>query len=638
MSESESRFGVVVSKNVMVPMRDGVRLASDIYRPAADDGDFAVGRFPTILGRTSYDKDNPVIWVDAVANFFVPRGYAVVLQDLRGRGDSEGTGQYFHTANEREGIDGYDTIEWIAAQSWSNGKVGMVGSSHGGIVQNVAALHRPPHLSALWVDVAPTSAFDWEARQGGAMALHMFGALFLHGWDAQELRDDPAARKRIESAAERMRELVYQTPFKPGFTPISMVPHLEEVLFHYYYEGVHNDWWGMEAMEQKTRYDQFADIPTVLSGGWYDPFVDDYTRQFTYLSKKNRSTTRLIVGPWNHVVMRGDGASNVGDVDFGPSAFWGDPVYNQERLKWFDRWLRGVDHGVEDDAPVRMFVMGGGTGRKTRAGHLDHGGHWRDERTWPLARTEPTRFYLGTGNRLEIQRSPEHDGSTTWAHDPSHPVPSIGANVTGFYEWAPVPEGLNTAYIPPRARMRSIIPDGPMHQRERADLVGCRPPYPLLAERSDVVVFQTAPLDRDIEVTGPIEVHLWVSSSAPDTDFTAKLLDIYPPNEDYPEGYHLALTDSILRARFREGFDREVFMSSGEVYPITIRLAPISNLFKASHRIRLDLASSNFPRFDINPNTGEPLGRHTHQVVARNTVHFDNDRPSYVLLPVIPES
>lgn len=629
-----SDYGTVISRDVMIPMRDGVRLATDIYRPA-HDGEPVSERFPTILGRTSYDKSNPVIWVDPVANFFTPRGYTVVLQDLRGRGNSEGTGQYFHTANKNEGPDGYDTIEWIAAQPWSNGRVGMVGSSHGGIVQNVAALHRPPHLTALWVDVAPTSAFDWEARQGGAMALHMFGALFLHGYDAQEIRNDPAAQRRIEEAAEKMRELVYQTPFKPGLTPIADVPNLEKVLFHYYYDGVHNDWWVQEAMEQKTRYERFADIPAVFSGGWYDPFVDDYTRQFAHLAKQNSSPQRLIVGPWNHMAMRGSGASNVVDVDFGEDARWGDDVYNEHRLRWFDHWLKNVDTDVEDDTPVRIFVMGGGSGRKNRAGRLEHGGEWRSEREWPLARTRDAVYYLRHGGGLGTEKPGDSDPSMSWQHDPDHPVPSVGANVTGFYEWVRAPDELNSAYIPPRARMRSIIPDGPMHQKEQPGLVGCRPPYPLLAERPDVMVFQTPPLEHDVEITGPIEVNLWVSSTAPDTDFTAKLLDIYPPNEDFREGYHLPLADSILRARFREGFDGEEFMVPGEYYALTIKLPPISNLFKAGHRIRLDIASSNFPRFDVNPNTGEPMGRHTHTRIATNTVHVHAAHPSHVVLPVI---
>ncbi len=255
---------MVVSHNVMVAMRDGVRLATDIYRPALADGSAAPGPHPVILVRTSYDKSSAAMVVNPVARVFVGHGYAVALQDLRGRGISEGTGQYFHMANINEGKDGYDTIEWIAAQPWCNGRVGMVGSSHLGIVQNVAALHRPPHLKALWADVAMTRAIDWTCRQGGAMALQMFGALFLHGHDAQEIRDDAAARKRIEQAVERLRHELAQMPFRPGATALAAVPNLEQVLFRYYRNGVYDDWWAMEVLDQRPHIHRYADIPVTL--------------------------------------------------------------------------------------------------------------------------------------------------------------------------------------------------------------------------------------------------------------------------------------------------------------------------------------------------------------------------------------
>lgn len=630
---------VNASFNVMLPMRDGVRLATDVYRPADENGNVLDGQFPVILGRTSYDKSNPVVWVNPIANFFVPRGYVVLLQDLRGRGISEGTGQYFHTANPLEGKDGYDTIEWAAAQPWSDGKVGMVGSSHGGIVQNMASLERPPHLAALWVDVAPTNAFKWEARQGGAMGLHMYGALYLHGYDAQELRGNQAAADRIEHGAENLRsELLrlLREPLRPGETPIAAVPNLEKILFHYYYDGVYNDFWSQESLDQSPHFARMADIPAVYSSGWYDPFPADVTEQYAAMSKKNSTPQRLVVGPWNHVLMRGKGSTSVGEVEFGESAKWGDEVFNAERLRWFDRWLKGDETGVEADPPVRIFVMGGGSGEKTPAGHIDHGGQWREEQEWPLARVTSTTLYLRANGGLLAEPGALDEAPVTWTHDPQSPVPSIGANVTGMYEWVPLNEGLDRSYIPQRARMKSLIPDGPLHQRERPELLGCSKPYPLLADRADVMVFETEPLESSIEVTGAPRVHLWISSSAVDTDFTAKLLDVYPPSPDWPDGFHLPLADSIIRTRFREGFDAERFMEPGEAYEVEIELPPISNLFAAGHRIRVDIASSNFPRFDINPNTGEPLGRHTRFEKAENTVYLDAARPSQIRLPVAP--
>jgi hypothetical protein len=511
----------------------------------------------------------------------------------------------------------------------------MVGASHGGIVQNMASLERPPHLSALWVDVAPTSIFRWMSRQGGAMALHMYGALYLHGYDSQEIQHDPEAIRRIEDGAERLRELVWETPFKPGETPIAAVPNLEEVLFHYYYEGTYTDFWSHECADQTAFFHRMKDVPAVYSSGWYDPFAADAAEQFAHMTRLNESPQRLVLGPWNHGAMRGAGTTSVGDVDFGPEARWGNEVLNRERLRWFDRWLKGVDTGVEDDPPVRLFVMGGGNGRRNAAAKIDHGGHWRAEREWPPSRAVSTAYYLQPEGGLSTDLPPADGEPTSWVHDPDHPVPSVGGNVTGMYEWIRLPDDIDTAYVPPRARMRSIITDGPLHQKEEPGIVGARPPYPLLADRPDVVVFQTPPLTADLEVTGPIEVRLWITSSAVDTDFTAKLLDVHSATDDDPDGFHMPLADSILRTRFRDGFDAERFMEPGEVYEIVIELPPLSNVFAAGHRIRVDVASSNFPRFDINPGTGEPLGRHTRSVRATNTVYADASRASHILLPVI---
>lgn len=635
MEGSHAEYGIVIAKDVMVPMRDGVRLATDIYRPA-QDSEPVPGRFPTILGRTSYDKNSPQMWVEPVAEFFCPRGYVVAIQDLRGRHHSEGTGQYFHTVNPAEGPDGYDTIEWLAAQPWSNGKVGMVGSSHGAIVQQVAALYRPPHLAAIWPDVGPTNIYAHEAREGGAMQLHMFGAQFLHAHDAQEIRDDPVAQRAIEEAMIHLREWVERMPFKPGHTPLSHVPHLEQTVFNYYYRGAYDEFWAQDCCDQERYFDRHADIPGVYSGGWYDPFAIATTNYFAAMTKKNQTPQRLLMGPWNHNSMRGRGSTVAGDVDFGPAARWGDAVYNEARLRWFDRWLKDLPNGVENDPPARIFVMGGGSGRKTREGHLDHGGRWRTESEWPLARTCYTPYYLHARGVLSPDL-PNHDAPPArFVHDPSHPVPTIAGSVTGFYEMVPIGEGMNAFYVTPRARMRSIVREGGAHQKEEPGIVGARPPYPPLAARADVLVFQTEPIEQAVEVTGPISVNLWISSSAIDTDFTAKLIDVYPPNADYPEGYHLNLVDSIIRCRYRNSFEHEELMQPGEIYSVQITLPPTSNLFAAGHRIRLDISGSNFPRFDVNPDTGEPIGRQTHHVVAHNAVYCDREHPSQVVLPIIP--
>lgn len=637
MTELNPKYDLLIAKDIMVPMRDGVRLATDIYRPA-QNGEFVPGKFPCILGRTSYDKNSEWLWVEPIARWFTQRGYVVAIQDLRGRHGSEGTGQYFHCANVNEGPDGYDTIEWLASQPWSNGRVGMVGNSHGAIVQTVAALYRPPHLKAICPDVGPISNYHHMGREGGAMSLQMFGAQFLHAHDAQEVRNNPAAKRSLIAAMEKMRELVYATPFKPGQTPLAVVPNLEKTLFDYYYRGAFDDFWKLDCNDHEWHFARHADVPGFHTGAWYDCFSAGTCRYYSAMVKQNKSPQRLIMGPWFHGSMW-KGMTHAGDVDFGPDAAWGLEKYNRERLRWFGRWLADEPTGVEDDPPVEIFVMGGGSGRKNEAGRMQHGGRWRNEREWPLARTQYTNYYLHSGGRLSPDQAAAKSEPARFTYDPGHPVPSIAGNVCAFNEMVPVLEGVSPFFaeqIPPRVRMRSIIIQGAAHQQEGPTVVGARPPYPLLCDRPDVLVFQTSPLEREVEVTGCAVVKLWISSSAVDTDFTAKLIDVHPPNEDYPAGYHMNLVDSILRVRYRNSWEKEELMTPGEVYEVTIALSPTSNMFAKGHRIRLDISSSNFPRFDLNPNTGEPMGRHSHTVVAQNAVYLDRQRPSHVVLPIVP--
>lgn len=272
---------------------------------------------------------------------------------------------------------------------------------------------------------------------------------------------------------------------------------------------------------------------------------------------------------------------------------------------------RGAPAGAE--APVRIFVMGGGDGRKTRDGRMHQGGRWRDETSWPVAGTRLVPYYLHAGGTLTPDRPPA-SRPTAYTFDPRRPVPTIGGNIS-------------SAGV--------LMEPGGYDQRcDPRRFFGCEDNLPLAA-RNDVLVFETAPLGADTEVTGPLEVKLWVSSTAVDTDFTAKLIDVHPPNPDYPHGFALNLADSIVRMRYRHGLGRAVLLKPAEVVPATIVLYPTSNLFKAGHRIRLDLSSSNFPRFDVNPNTGEPLGRHRRWAVAENTVYHDPERPSHIVLPIV---
>jgi len=640
MSASQPEYSMVLAKDVMVPMRDGVRLATDIYLPA-QEGERVPGAFPALLCRTPYDK-NDHRHVE-FADYFTPRGYAVALQDVRGRHRSEGTGEYFHVANAKEGTDGFDTVEWIAARPWCSGRIGAVGSSYAALVQVRMAFQSPEHLTAIWPDVTPTHSYQNQIREGGAMQLHMFWALFLHAQDAQELRDDPKARQAIWEGFRNLRGLLQSMPFKPGQTPLALVPNLEKTLFDYYYRGAYDEYWSQEYHDFERHLHRHADIPVTLTGGWYDPFCSGITRYFSAMAEKNNSPSRLVIGPWDHAAMR-KGRSYTGDVDFGAGSAWGITRYFEELLRYFDRWLKEAPNDVEEDPPVRIFVMGGGSGRKTEEGKLHHGGGWRAEREWPPARTRLTTYFLRSNGSLDTEPPQEANSSLSYHYDPKHPVPTIGGNPVGFMELPADGADLDHLWSrfidSPVTRVeqegRNIVPLGARHQKEEQGIFGAEPPYPLLADRSDVLVFQTALLEKHVEVTGAIEVILWVSSSAVDTDFTARLIDVYPSSEDYPEGYHLNLVDSIIRARYREGWEQEKLMEPDEVCEVHITLPPTSNLFQAGHRIRLDISSSNFPQFDVNPNTGEPVGRHTRTVVARNTLHLDQSHPSRVVLPIIP--
>ncbi len=628
--------GIVLSKNVMVSMRDGVRLAFDIYRPASD-GAFVEGRFPTIMLHTPYDKTDKRY--SEIADYFVPKGYNVVLIDLRDRYRSEASGVYYHAATPHTGRDGYDICEWIAAQPWSNGRIGTVGSSYAAITQVRTALESPPHLSAIWPDVVPTNSFENQCREGGAMQQHMFWALFIHAQDAQDIADDPGKQQDVWNDLRDLRQLFRATPWARGQTSLRHVPPLEDSLLDYYTRGTYDAYWDRVEHNFTRYWDQHADIPVTLSTGWYDPFPAADTEYFMAMAERNSAPARLVVGPWSHVGMRGD-ATYCLDVDFGAASAWGVKRYFDEQLEFFNRWLPDDATGQPAaEAPVRIFVMGGGSSRKTADGKLDHGGRWREEWEWPLARRVETTYFLHVDGSLAPAAPPAAAPARTFTFDPAHPVPTIGGLHCSIGELPADGAGMEQAwarFLSPVLRLRDLLTPGPADQAESPAIFGSEEPYQRLSERPDVLVFQTEPLTEPVEVTGPMTVHLWVSSSALDTDFTAKLVDVHPANADYPAGYDMLLNDSVIRCRYREGFDREVLLEPGVPVLVTISLPPTSNLFDVGHRIRVDVSSSNWPRLDVNPNTGEPMGRHTYQVVAEQSVYIDAERPSRIVLPVIP--
>ncbi len=638
MSNNQPYAGVHLESNVMVPMRDGVRLATDIYYPAKDDGARQKGAWPAVLVRTSCNKTLSE-W-EGVPPHYTSNGYVFILQDLRSRHKSEGDGRYYHTCNPWEGDDGYDTVEWIAAQPWCNDIVGMIGSSHRAIVQTQAALHRPPHLAAICPEQGPTNIYLHEAREGGAMALHMYTAIYNHALEAQEIRDNKDAVRSMAVGLLDASKWLQKMPFVPGEIPLSAAPHLEETFFNYYYRGEYDEWWSQECNDQTPYWDRHADIPCFITGGWFDPFIDASTGYFEAMRTRNEKPSRLTIGPWGHGTMRRD-TTALGDVEFGPDAKWAYPKHSEIRVRWFDRWLKGEINGVDHDAPVEIFVMGGGSGRKTPSGLLDHGGHWRTEQEWPIARTKSRIMYMTPDLGLTERAPAPKTDSLTFRFDPKHPVPTAGGSMAHLCEILEPERGLD--YVPDFGDRdkyygnhgRQIVPWGPIDQVESEWMIGIGAPYRPLANRPDVLSFQTDPLEEDMEITGQVRIKLWVSSSATDTDFTAKLVDVYPANDDYPNGYAMNLSDTVLRMRYRNSWTRPEMMEAGEIYPIGIVLPCTSNLFQKHHRIRVDISSSNFPRLDVNPNTGEPVGRHTQMVSADNTVYLDAERPSHIVIPHI---
>ena len=622
MSRSAHNYRMVVDRDVMVPMRDGTLLATDIYRPTFGIG-LRSGRFPVILVRTIYDKSDEL--QRRSAEYFCRRGYVAAVQDCRGRFNSEG--DYYHMADEAE--DGFDTVEWLASQSWSNGKVGTWGGSYLSQVQSAMATQAPPHLSAMVPMYGPSNVYSYGLRHDGAFQLKFFTVGFWLGADSKESRLDPAIGEKLQSAS--IREWLCRLPIEKGKSPLSLVPNYERWVLDFMTRGDYDEYWANPSFDIEAHVNRHADVPVFLVGGWYDSWSRATVTQFTELSRRKRGPIRLLMGPWTH---GGHSLTYAGDAELGRAASVDGNLaddFNDWLLRRFDHTLKGVDNGIGDELPIRLFVMGGGSGRKNPEGRLDHGGRWRDEMAWPLPRTLYTPYFLHPGNRLSPRAPGPDAGFSRYRFDPQSPVPTLGGNLSGLSELIPVGDGDQTSYV-----RRPIIPPGAAHQATYPGCFGCRPPYGPLSDREDVLAFETGPLDRDMELTGPITVRLWVSSTAPDTDFTAKLLDIYPPSTDYPDGYHLNISDGIVRARYRSFSGKAELLEPGKIYRVDIVLEPTSNLFAAGHRIRLDISSSNFPRFDVNPNTGEPVGRHTHTVPADNTVCHDAVRPSHVVLPVVP--
>jgi uncharacterized protein len=613
-------YDVSLASDVMVSMRDGIRLATDIYRPMRD-GKPVEGRFPVILERTPYGKTiasrselsvkEPVVKSRAeVARFFVSRGYVVIYQDCRGRYGSEGEFVKYLS----DGNDGYDTCAWIVDQPWCNGKIGTMGLSYAAHTQAALACTNPPGIAAMFLDSGGfANAYQDGIRQGGAFELKQVTWAYHAAFESPSVVKNPARLAALKSID--IKAWFARMPWKRGNSPLTPAPEYENYVFDQWEHGTFDAFWKQLGIYAAGFYDRFSDAPMTFVSAWYDPYPRSATDNYMALSRSKNGPVRLILGPWTH----GDRTlSYAGDVDFGADATLDGNLaadFLTLRLNWFDCWLKGKNNGVAREPAVRIFVMGGGSGRRNATGRMDHGGSWRAEKDWPIPDAKNTPFYLhGDGSLSQTPPGPA-EAHLTYEFDPDNPVPSIGGTITSG---------------------EPIMRGGAFDQREGPRFFGSRESQRPLAERRDVLVFQTEALAKDIEVTGAIAAKLWIASDRPDTDFTIKLIDVYPSNEDYPEGFAMNVTDGILRVRYRKSWEKPEMLRSGEIAAITVTAFPTSNLFRRGHRIRLDVSSSNFPHFDVNPNTGAPEGRGQIRQVATNTLYLHLKRPSHVILPVVP--
>jgi hypothetical protein len=613
---------IQVLEDVMVPMRDGIRLATDCYLPVGMQGR-GLHRAPVILERTPYDKSGisrsevslarpEAATRPEIARRLAQHGYAVVMQDCRGRNNSEGVfRKYLDDAH-----DGYDTMAWLVRQPWSNGSIGTMGFSYGAHTQCAMATQTPPGLACMYIDSGGFSnAYHGGIRRDGAFEMKQVTWAMKHALKSAERSGD---LERVQTlSAQDLHDWFRRLPWARGRSPLSASPEFEDYLFEQWQHGVFSDYWKQPGLYNEGFYDRFPDVPTAIVGSWLDPYVLSCLTNYGALSARRRSTVTLLMGPWTHGKRS---ATHAGDIDFGPQATLDGNIavdYLQMRLDWFGRWLKG-ETPVAEEHRVRVFLMGGGDGARNEDGRLNHGGRWIQSDHWPCANVSEQVLRLawldGRGHLSEIAQT---EGThKEYRYDPRDPVPTIGGALTSG---------------------EPIMHGGMFDQRVTPDIFVVKqdPSSSRLAERPDVLVFEGDTLTADLAIVGAVEVDLFVSSDCPDTDFTVKLVDLHPPTPDYPEGYALNITDGILRMRYRDGWDREVMMRPDVVYPITVRMLATANLFKAGHRLRIDISSSNFPQFDINPNTGEPEGDWQNTRVATNRVHMGGLHLSKVRFPVL---
>ncbi len=598
-STEVSETSVQVEKNVMIPAKDGTLLATDIYRPKIN-GKLITDPLPVVLQRTPYGKSEDRFV--PIAEYFASKGYVVAIQDLRGRYDSEGI---FTKYNPLEAPDGAATVEYLSELPYTNKKVAMWGTSYGAHTQADASKLNPKGLAAMIINMGGmTNAWDHAVRQGGAFELGRELTWAFRQIPA-EIKDSVV---QAHFELENIEDWYTAWPFRKGLNPLSIAPNFEEYMLEESKHSDYDDYWKEKGINWIEYYEETADVPMVHIGGWYDIFLRGTIQNFQELKKIQKSPKWLVIGPWTH---SGNQRTYAGDADFGPISAITD-FQTQYQVLWFDYLLKNKKDALLPTKPIKLFVMGTGDGTKNSDGRLNHGGYWLETENWPLENTTIKKYYIHPNGDLNEIEYANNEKSTTFTFDPHHPVPTLGGNVS--------------------ARVK----DGGFNQRERSDFIGSQPPYLPLKSRADILVFQTEPLEKDVQIVGPIEVKLYCSSTATDTDFTFKLVDVYPPSIDFPGGFEMNLTDGIVRMSYRNGRTERDLINPNEIYEVVLNPFPTANVFKKGHRIRVDISSSNFPRWDINPNTGEPMGEHRRMITADNTIYHSKEYPSTIYLPVVP--
>lgn len=549
-----------IQRYLPAPMRDGVRLYGDLYRPARE------GKFPVLVVRTPYGVQRDGMHQTFIR--FAEHGYAVYAQDVRGRYESEGKWDPFR----HEAEDGHDTVVWASKQPWSNGKVGLQGGSYLGHVQWRAASTAPPGLVAMFPALASTDIYKNWITQGGAFRLS-----FNYGWGVVRMPNRIMLPQYWHTEPYTEPDLKYDKILR--HLPLNdidlqsadyAVGHFRDWVKHESYD----EYW--KSISDEELFEKIT-VPVHTFGGWFDIFLKGTINGFVGMrrtggSELARKSSKMMIGPWGH-----GPSQKYGDVDFGPEA--NQSLFDRE-LRWYDHYLKGVDNGIDSEPPVQIFFMGVN--------------RWQQAQDWPLPATKFTSWYLGGTHRLTADK-PAAAGTDSYVYDPNDPVPTVGGN--------------NCCGTPTLA--------GPRDQR-------------VIEARKDVLVYTSEELRSSVAIAGPVRISLFAETDGRDTDWVVKLVDVYP------DGFAMNIAEGILRARFRKGLDKPELLQPNHVYEFPVDMAGTANVFQPRHKIRVDITSSNFPQFDRNPNTGEPLGSSDRVRIAKQTIHHGAAQASQIVLPVVP--